>query len=390
VEDALGKVAAGLALLLFLSINIVVAQSSFPLLAIDDSTSYLPLSSDGTPQAEFIHIVQYFPKVAVGYRIGETHVKHADGDTIDLRWNVPIACRSSNAYVKVFHDSTDEFLNEIVTLPFSVEDGDSLIFFRDFMMEFPQVNPVDRSERTFVQDTSEFDLPCDISFVVELIDVSDGNRIAVIDSVVFPESHSWWKFGDNMVTVLTDPVSAIATEHPMITMFGKDVNPGTYTLRVRPLYHPQRQGDRAGRNIYYTYSLNDRLIGKLSAVKDSLIAAFVADAIAHGDSLENALKKHPQAHRSAHRAEDLKIFPTYIHRNNPILSVHGIPAGKHDSIRVSLYSMDGNVVKEWMDLEGSVVDGTMDLRIPTRLNPGSYLVLLRVQKHHVVQLITVF
>jgi len=390
VEDALGKVTVGLALLLLLPLNIVVAQSSFPLLAIDDSTSYLPCSKDGTPQAEFIHVVQYFPKVAVGYRIGETHVKHADGDTIDLRWNVPMTARSSNVYLKVFHDSTDDLLNDIITLPFSVEEGDSLIFFRDFMMEFPQINPVDRSDRSFVQDTSEFDLPCDVSFVLELIDVSDGSRRAVVDSVVFPESHSWWTFGDNMVAVLTDSTSAISTEHPLVTVFGTDADPGTYRLRVRPLYHPRRQGDRAGRNMYYTYSLQDRVIGKLSAVKDSLVAAFVASAIAYGDSIEHSAHMRNQPHRSAPQAGDVKIFPTHIHGNNPILSVHGVPSGKHDSIRVSLHSMDGNAVKEWTHLEGSAANGTMDLRIPTRLNPGSYLVLLGLQEHHVVQLITVF
>lgn len=142
--------------------------------------------------------------------------------------------------------------------------------------------------------------------------------------------------------------------------------------------------------MYYTYSLQDRVIGKLSAVKDSLIAAFVASAIAYGDSIEHSAHKRNQPHRSAPPAGDVKISPTHIHGNNPILSVHGVPAGKHDSIRVSLHSMDGNAVKEWTHLEGSAAKGTMDLRIPTRLNPGSYLVLLGLQEHHVVQLITVF
>ena len=187
-----------LSIALFLAIltPLLSAQQTITPFQLDENTRVTIANirdTSGVAYTSYAEVAQFSPQVSLRLAAGEVAIRPRNGDVAYALWDHPLTHQAAPEYVPVYQYNSRVLANPVVTFPFTMRTGDTLTLFRDFGFRFPVRNE-DGSNRTFAQDTAQFQLSDSIVFRVDLIDASTGTVIRAIESFTVPPCRDWSGF----------------------------------------------------------------------------------------------------------------------------------------------------------------------------------------------------
>ena len=223
-----------------------------------DTVRYLFFDNDISDRYSYVEIGNYFEKAAAMFTIGEFALHPANGSLTYINFNHPLALPGYNgmAPVPVYQTNSNDYANELITNTFSPSVGDTLSWFLSRMIRYPEMN-TDSSERTYEQDTTEFNLPDTTAVILELLD-SNNSLIIVLDSVITLPYPSHWQFAGAMKDFTYD--STYVSNKPyylrrFVIPAGMSLGAGPHRIRVVPVHYPQRTQNYSNRALYVSFDV---------------------------------------------------------------------------------------------------------------------------------------
>ncbi|MBR9976776.1 MAG: hypothetical protein KFH87_01695, partial [Bacteroidetes bacterium] len=369
---------------MFVSVS-AYSQSIFPAVWINDTTRVLKYDEDMTPYGQYVHVKRYFSDVAPFYTVGEICLIQNDGDTIDLRWDHPMAYGDASVLLPVYNES-GALQNELITYSFDVSDGDTLRMYHTGDIQYPPVNP-DGSDRTFEQDTSLFHIPDTVCYLLELIEDATNQRAGLLDSIIYLPAQSFFDYCSNIAESVYD-TSYVGFRSYLVTRTeGIDLPQGSYRIRLTALSSAMMNGG-VDSMFFASFEFAPRITKELNLVWDSLTQALISRMLQIDDSLSGAGKKRYGV-RSNFVEANYRLYPTVLSQGNPFVSVTGVDSDFTGDIELHLYTTDGKLVSvehTRKSVEGQEVVG---LRLPVRLLRGAYVVIIHANQKYSVNVIVV-
>jgi hypothetical protein len=333
------------------------------------------LGGDGTRLCHYAYADQLLDKVQIEYKVGELELLSRNDGVLPVIWDHPLKRHMITPFMPVYLYNSCELQNEITSMPFVPEKGDTLRYFHILGLDFP----VRGDANAGVPDTAEIALADTLSYYLQIVDEAEGRSVATLDHIVIPPAHCFAE----LVSVLIDPIlesnfekSGVGEWIPGEEHWGRQMR-----LRVLPVYHPQRDGRFGNRALYCRYRWEDRA----SRVAQEIDSWLEHDVNAVIDSIYGMRKTAVSAGK---RALQLEMSPTLLRSGMETLEL-GFPRQAIGSGSVSLFTSNGQLVHTQPLYSDSPIDRLAIKLSQSELATGAYLAVVRIENQTAVRFIRV-
>ncbi len=310
-----------------------MAQNQRPYI---DSTAlgayYEIRDGDNVPYSHLVKVCQYGDSSALCYTCGEIYVKNSTGDTIDIMWNTVLRKHRMSPRVPVYEYNSNQYANELRSFPFVLEQGDTLYFFRDYEVEVPH-------------DTSNLAIKDTMLFKIELLDNSTGDVVKILDSLLIPPATGWaehvYPIFESMYNgdYSPDPIIKWVPQNEDTTWYSKSLS-----LRLEPIFYPQRYGVYNRRNIFARFMWNTRPSKYLKSdafADDMAFLQSIVDSILATGSLSDVRLINDD---EGNNPTGIVVYPKFLKRQKPTLFVSNIR--EYEKIKVWIFNAAGKLELE--------------------------------------------
>ncbi|NOY06428.1 MAG: hypothetical protein GXO82_07335 [Chlorobi bacterium] len=317
---------------------------------------------DNVPYSHLVKVCQDYDSSSLCYLCGEIYVKKSTGDTIDVMWNTVLRKHRMSPRVPVYERNSNQYANELRSFPFELEQGDTLYFFRDYEVEVPH-------------DTSNLEIKDTMLFKIEILDNSTGDVVKVLDSLLIPPATGW---AEHVYPIFESMYSGDYSPDPIIKWVPRNEDTTWYSkslsLRVEPIFYPQRYGAYDRRTIFAQFTWNTRPskylkseafadhIAFLQPILDSILAT---GSLSNVRSVDDYEKNNPT---------DIVVYPTFLRQQESTLFVSNIK--EYERIKVWIFNAAGKLEleKEYHTNHRNTISIPLKFRARTS---GAHFMLLR-------------
>ena len=316
---------------------------------------------DNVPYSHLVKVCQYGDSSALCYLCGEIYVKKSTGDTIDIMWNTVLRKYRMSPRVPVYEYNSNQYANELRSFPFELEQGDTLYFLRDYEVEVPH-------------DTSNLAIKDTMLFKIEILDNGTGDVVKVLDSLLIPPATGWAEhvypifesmyYGDYS----PDPIIKWVPRNEDTTLYSRSLS-----LRLEPIFYPQRYGVYDRRTIYAHFMWDTRPSKYLKSDAFADDMAFLQSILDSLLAIDSLLDVRPVNDYGKNDPADIALYPRYLRQQNPLLFISNIR--KYERIKIWIFNAAGKLEmeKEYRTNHRNTI--SIPLKFRTRTSGAHFLIL---------------